>query len=425
VEFRPFDEVEASMESLGTLPGVLLHPEQNYGTDFGDGAYPVRGCTAEGVAWADDQIHTQGKLIVWDAEWNAAIASSEVVELSAGYTIDFDPTPGQAPKDAPGVDEFGRDYVGVQRAIIGDHMAGVPEGNAGTARVILDAKRSSVLPATRKLLLDVAAARRDAATIYFDMARKAGPRPTRDQDQPMSKAEQLEAKLDELRKAGKLTPQAKLDAWVDVYGESNDPDMKRALSALASDEGEAAPAAAGPAPVADEEPDEEPDEEGEAPPENNGESDQEEEPEEDEESAASKQDAAKARADRAINYAEAAIAARAVFGPSFGLRHDDGTAKTVGELRSAVVGKLDSAELTAVRNLDRRDQASGLRLAFARCQRQIHDHQMRAPIENLLEQINSTRADARTETGEELAETAKRIDALHSNAANANAQRRI
>jgi hypothetical protein len=162
VEYRPPSEVfrADSMATLGGLPGVLLHPSENFGTKF-DGAYDVKGCTGERVVEHTDHIHTAGTLCVWDGEWNAAIEQQTIAELSAGYTIRSGPA-GNGPD--------GTHYDAMHCDIIADHMAGVPAGNAGTARVLTDALASMHL-ATRAALADIAAMRMDARPLYVDLGR--------------------------------------------------------------------------------------------------------------------------------------------------------------------------------------------------------------------------------------------------------------
>ncbi len=165
VEYRPPSEVfhVDSLASLANLPGVLLHPSENFGTKF-DGDYAVKGCTGSKVVEHTDHIHTVGTLCVWDDDWNAAIERDDddperIAELSAGYTI----TPGPS-----GTGPDGTRFDVTHTEIIGDHMAGVPAGNAGTARVVTDRAVGSVL-ASRRALADIAACRMDAKPLHFQM----------------------------------------------------------------------------------------------------------------------------------------------------------------------------------------------------------------------------------------------------------------
>ncbi len=64
------------------------------------------------------------------AKFVAAFARGDAMQLSAGYELDLDRTPGTAPD--------GRRYDAVQRNIRINHVAAVPLGRAGTARVLAD-----------------------------------------------------------------------------------------------------------------------------------------------------------------------------------------------------------------------------------------------------------------------------------------------
>lgn len=222
VEYRPPDEVGAarSLASGSLCPGVLLHPSDNYGTDFGPGSYPVRGTTGETIVMHADGIHTAGKLIVWDDEWNSLIDSDEISELSVGYTIVPDPTPGVAPD--------GTKYQVVHREIIWDHVAGVQAGNAGSARVMTDARGAR---ADKKILAEIAAARMDARPLYFDLGSWVTT-PRKDDD--MNAAKLLKALTEKLDgkhlDAGAVKRIA--DAWVDINGDSNHPAMQQALASF-------------------------------------------------------------------------------------------------------------------------------------------------------------------------------------------------
>jgi hypothetical protein len=234
IEYRPDSEVfaEPSRKSGGNGPAVLIHPSRNFGTKF-DGTYPVKGCTGDNIVVHADGIHTAGKLIVWDDEWNGAIESEQITELSVGYTIVADRTPGVAPD--------GTRYDLVHREIVWDHVAGVPAGNAGTARVVTDALASMPL-ATRAALADMAAARMDARPMYFTLGRwpkRESPRMYTDVIPPDSKEyikrDALAVVAPKLTALGP-TPTAKqvLDVWIDVCGLSDDPAMLKVCAALGS-----------------------------------------------------------------------------------------------------------------------------------------------------------------------------------------------
>ena len=398
VEYRPADEVfaPASMASGDHAPGVLLHPAANYGTSFGEGSHPVRGVIAGPVTAHADGIHTAGKLMVWDAEWNAQIASAETSELSVGFTIDPDPTPGTAPADAPGAAEFGLGYVLVHRAIVWDHLAGVPEGNAGTAMVVLDA-RSRL--ATRVELAKMASMRLDSRPFHHDLGRwppRADAAPAPKQDATM---DPKILRLQTLLAAPRHDRKAIADAWVDIYGESTDPDMQAALLAMGSSPEPAAPAPAAPvAPIADAEEEpakEDPDAE-------------EEEPTGD-------------RADRRLAYADAYSLAKLTHGASFIGRGDDGCRAdgkpwSLDQLRMAVVEKTDAKTAARIDRLDAKVRAPALGLAFEQARDVIDARAQTGPA------LAAAIADARssgvqTTVTDAITEIGARLDSLTTNAA--------
>lgn len=232
VEYRPPEQVfrADSLASLAVLPGALLHPSVNFGTSFGVGSYPVRGASGEHIFAHTDGIHTAGKLMVWDDEWNALIDSGETSELSLGYTI----TPGPA-----GIAPDGTPYDVMHMDIIGDHVAGVPAGNAGTARVITDAAPNPEVPrATRRALADIAAMRMDARPMTFLLGswphREPETTPKKDTD-TMDRQALANAYFDAVAKLGaNATPKAMADAYVEICGSADDPAIRAAAGALAS-----------------------------------------------------------------------------------------------------------------------------------------------------------------------------------------------
>jgi hypothetical protein len=70
-------------------------------------------------------------LVVTDQDAIEKIKRKDATEVSAGYKVDFDPTPGITPE--------GEEYAGVQRNIRVNHIAIVPRGRAGPeVRLLLD-----------------------------------------------------------------------------------------------------------------------------------------------------------------------------------------------------------------------------------------------------------------------------------------------
>jgi hypothetical protein len=70
-------------------------------------------------------------LVITDQDAITKIKRKDATEVSAGYKVDFDPTPGITPE--------GEEYAGVQRNIRVNHIAIVPRGRAGPeVRLLLD-----------------------------------------------------------------------------------------------------------------------------------------------------------------------------------------------------------------------------------------------------------------------------------------------
>jgi hypothetical protein len=132
-EYRPDGEVFAdpSLASYDLRPLTDLHPPRNVTTDTA--RMLARGAVSAGRRHADG-VHVAGRLAVWDGplikKFLDAFARGDAMQLSAGYELDLDHTPGVAPD--------GRRYDAVQRNIRINHVAAVPLGRAGTARVLAD-----------------------------------------------------------------------------------------------------------------------------------------------------------------------------------------------------------------------------------------------------------------------------------------------
>lgn len=133
IEYRPDAEVfsDESLASYDLRPLTDLHPPRNVTTDTA--RMLARGAVSAGKRHADG-IHVAGRLAVWDAglikKFVDAFARGDAMQLSAGYELDLDRTPGVAPD--------GRRYDAVQRNIRINHVAAVPLGRAGTARALAD-----------------------------------------------------------------------------------------------------------------------------------------------------------------------------------------------------------------------------------------------------------------------------------------------
>lgn len=120
-EYRPPEEV-AHADSLTTLRGASvtdLHPSVGRVSPENVASLEVGTVTEARM----DGPFVAAELVVKRADAIEAVRTKKRVELSCGYSCDFDPTPGTTPT--------GERYDGVQRRIRYNHVALLP---AGTAR---------------------------------------------------------------------------------------------------------------------------------------------------------------------------------------------------------------------------------------------------------------------------------------------------
>lgn len=122
-EYRPPDEVfhVDSLASYKGKPITIGHP--GLVTSKNAKHHTCGACLGEGRADGNDVL---GDLMIYDT--SAIDAGAK--ELSNGYTLDLDETPGEI---------NGERYDAVQRNIRVNHIALVPRGRAGNARLNLDA----------------------------------------------------------------------------------------------------------------------------------------------------------------------------------------------------------------------------------------------------------------------------------------------
>jgi hypothetical protein len=121
VEYRPEAEVcaEKALLSLANLPVTLEHPPELLTPDTAR-AY-TRGFTGSHVEYKSP--FASGIVTVTDREAIESIKRGDSREVSVGYRVEFDPTPGVTPA--------GERYDGIQRAISGNHVAIVREARGG------------------------------------------------------------------------------------------------------------------------------------------------------------------------------------------------------------------------------------------------------------------------------------------------------
>ena len=135
-ELRPPSEVfdAESLASFESVPVTDEHPPKMLDAD--DAADYSRGAAGEARRDADG-VHVASRLLVTDRNLVAKLDDGKARQTSCGYTCDLDETPGVDPV-------FGR-YDAIQRKIRGNHVAIVPRGRAGSARVRMDGAAVSLV----------------------------------------------------------------------------------------------------------------------------------------------------------------------------------------------------------------------------------------------------------------------------------------
>ncbi len=130
--WRPEDEVfkPEAMESFASVPLTDDHPEDMVTPENAESL--TKGMT-DGTVKRDGH-KLVGKIIVSSADAIAKIDSGKV-ELSNGYDVDVEWTTGVIPA---GQHEAGQAYDGIQRNIVGNHVALVDAGRCGPECRVLD-----------------------------------------------------------------------------------------------------------------------------------------------------------------------------------------------------------------------------------------------------------------------------------------------
>jgi len=212
-EYRPEAEV-ASPESLASFAGKAItfeHPPVLLDS-ANTRDYQV-GFTGSEIVY--DNGFVRAVMTITDQEAIDKIMRGDAKEVSAGYRVDYDPTPG--------VTDGGENYDGIQRAINGNHVAVVRRGRAGPQVKLhldrLDAADPSLIPTieepsmtakvnfdgaefevSESVALAITKEREDAKMSYEDMKKKY--------DAMMSEASQMKEEMDAMEKEMK----GKMDA---------------------------------------------------------------------------------------------------------------------------------------------------------------------------------------------------------------------
>lgn len=149
VEYRPDDEVSKpeTLGSFGMKPVTWKHPPALLDSE-NTKMFQV-GHAGSQVRFSDGFVEVA--LLVTDKKVIDNIqrkdSADHAVEVSAGYRVDYDATPGKTPS--------GESYDGVQRNIRVNHIAIVPKGRAGPeVRLLLDRMDSASAVSFDQELLD-------------------------------------------------------------------------------------------------------------------------------------------------------------------------------------------------------------------------------------------------------------------------------
>lgn len=123
-EYRPPGEVFApeSLATIAAAPVTNLHPGRGR-VDAEDWRALAVGHVGESIR--QDGDHVAATLYVQDRHVIDLIESGQRREVSLGYDLDYDPTPGTSPE--------GERYDGIQRNIRVNHVALVPKGRSGSS----------------------------------------------------------------------------------------------------------------------------------------------------------------------------------------------------------------------------------------------------------------------------------------------------
>lgn len=128
-EYRPEDEVSnpESLASFGMKAVTMGHPRVALDSE-NTKLYQIGHAGSE-VRYSDGFVEVA--VVITDEDAINKIERGDAQEVSAGYRVDYDPTPGVTPD--------GQSYDGVQRTIRANHIAVVPKGRAGSdVRLLLD-----------------------------------------------------------------------------------------------------------------------------------------------------------------------------------------------------------------------------------------------------------------------------------------------
>ena len=215
-EFRPPEEVSkvSYLESFSGKPITFLHPKQM--VDSGNVRNVLIG-TANGKAFVEDSddaavgLMVRAPLIVYDKQHVAKILKKEFTEISVGYNIRLDETPGVW---------NGQPYDAIQRDLEVNHISIVPKGRAGIARFNLDSDDAVIFTSGEKMA-DQTKIRLDNGIEYdadpevaveFEKLRKDHADLVKDAAEAKGRFDALQAECDALKEKVESAEQVRKDA---------------------------------------------------------------------------------------------------------------------------------------------------------------------------------------------------------------------
>ena len=136
-------ELESAAATFNNIPVLSQHVPVSAEDHQPDLVVGSTGTDAEFVV-----PYLTNSLVIWSQDAIDAIESEAQKELSCAYRYTADMTPGTY---------MGRSYDGVMRGIVGNHLAIVPEGRAGSDVVVADGRANGMRKALaefRKLCPD-------------------------------------------------------------------------------------------------------------------------------------------------------------------------------------------------------------------------------------------------------------------------------
>jgi hypothetical protein len=203
-EYRPPEEV-ASAEALATIADMAVtigHPREGKVTPESYSQLAVGHVQAGSVA--PDAAGVQAKLVLARADAIKRVCDSrDLAELSAGYTVRLDATPGLTPA--------GETYDIIQRDIRYNHVALLPVGAGRLGKecsVRLDSAGDEILPKrkidTMKLRIDGIEVDGDEAALQAAIDAQQAKIDTLERDRAARDAREAKARRDALEVAAKV-----------------------------------------------------------------------------------------------------------------------------------------------------------------------------------------------------------------------------